>query len=116
MPPLLPIAAEPGFSFADHWALGLLFLSVALFAAIGALSHQRERAFSPSLVYLALGAVAACGLWALDVDPLDPLADAALLEHVTELAVLVAVFGTGLRLTARTSFAIGAMSRSCWRW
>ena len=98
MPPLLPIAAEPGFSFADHWALGLLFLSVALFAAIGALSHQRERAFSPSLVYLALGAVAACGLWALDVDPLDPLADAALLEHVTELAVLVAVFGTGLRL------------------
>ena len=98
MPPFLPIAAEPGFSFADHWALGLLFLSVALFAAIGALSHQRERAFSPSLVYLALGAVAACGLWALDVDPLDPLADAALLEHVTELAVLVAVFGTGLRL------------------
>jgi len=64
MPAILPIAAaEPGFSFADHWALGLLFLALALFMAIGALSHQRERAFSPSLVYLALGAIAACGLW-----------------------------------------------------
>ena len=99
MPALLPIAAaEPGFSFADHWALGLLFLALALFTAIGALSHQRERAFSPSLVYLALGAIAACGLWALDIDPLDPMRGSSLLEHITELAVLVAVFGTGLRL------------------
>ena len=95
----LPIAAaEPGFSFGDHWALGLLFLALALFAAIGALSHQRERAFSPSLVYLALGAIAACGLWALGLESLDPVRGSSLLEHVTELAILVAVFGTGLRL------------------
>ena len=94
----LLIAAEPGFSFAAPWALGLLFLALALFAGIGALSHQRERAFSPSLVYLALGAMAALGLWVLGLESLDPREDAALFEHVTELAVLVAVFGTGLRL------------------
>ena len=99
MPALLTIAAaEPGFSFADSWALGLLFLALALFAAIGALSHQQERAFSPSLVYLALGAIGAGGLWLLDIRPLDPMRDSSLLEHVTELAILVAVFGTGLRL------------------
>lgn len=94
----IPLAADPGFSFADPWSLGLLFLAVALFAAIGALSQQQERAFSPSLVYLALGAAAAGGLWLLGIEGIGPLRQSSLLEHVTELAVLVAVFGTGLRL------------------
>ena len=94
----LLLAAEPGFSFADPWSLGLIFLAVSLFAAIGALSHQQERSFSPSLVYLGLGALAAVGLWLLGIDGIDPTQDTALLEHVTELAVVVAVFSTGLRL------------------
>ena len=50
MPSLL--AAERGFSAADPYAIGLLFLGIAVFAAVGALSHQHERAFSASLVYL----------------------------------------------------------------
>ena len=38
-----------GLSFADPYVVGLLFAGVALFAAVGALSHQQERAFSASL-------------------------------------------------------------------
>ena len=55
----LPIAAERGFSFADPYVIALLFCAVAVFAAIGALSHQHERAFSASIIYLGLGAGAA---------------------------------------------------------
>jgi sodium/hydrogen antiporter len=45
---------------------------------------------------LGLGAAAVLGL--TDVDWLDPLADASLMQHATELAVIVALFATGLRL------------------
>ena len=71
-------AAAPGLSFADPYMIGLLFAGVALFAAIGALSHQKERAFSASLVYLAFGLVAAGLLEAFGTERLDPLTDASL--------------------------------------
>ena len=92
----MPFAADVGFSFADPWAVGIAFLGLAVFAAIGALSHEHERAFSASLIYLGLGVVAAGGLFALGVRWLDPVEDASLLEHVTELAVVIALFSTGL--------------------
>jgi len=56
---MLPLAADRGFSFADPYAIALAFAGVAVFAAVGALSHERERAFSASLIYLALGVGAA---------------------------------------------------------
>ena len=60
-------AADTGFTFADPFALGLLFIGVAVFAAVGALSHQHERAFSASLIYLALGCGAAIAIGLSDV-------------------------------------------------
>ena len=72
-PPVIPLAADTGFTFADEYTIGLLFIAVALFAAIGALSHQDERPFSASLIYLALGVVAALGIDAMGVGWLDPL-------------------------------------------
>jgi sodium/hydrogen antiporter len=69
-----------------------------VFAAIGALSHEHERAFSASLIYLGLGVVAAAGLTALGIGWIDPVQDATLLEHVTELAVVIALFSTGLKV------------------
>ena len=69
----MPLAADVGLSFADPWAVGLAFLGLAVFAAVGALSHQRERAFSASLIYLGLGVVGAAGLAALGVRWLDPV-------------------------------------------
>jgi sodium/hydrogen antiporter len=71
---------------------------VAVFAAVGALSHEHERAFSASLIYLGLGVLAAAVLGLTGADWLDPLEDASLLEHVTELAVVIALFSTGLKL------------------
>jgi NhaP-type Na+/H+ or K+/H+ antiporter len=94
----MPLAASEGFAFADPWALGILFFGVALFVAVGALSHQGERAFSASVVYLALGALAAVGISVLGFGWVDPIKDATLVEHVTELAILVALFSAGLKV------------------
>jgi NhaP-type Na+/H+ or K+/H+ antiporter len=92
------LAAGLGFDFGRHFALALLGFGIALFVAIGALSHQAERAFSAASLYLLLGLAAAGILSILGVDPIDPLAHPAVLEHVAELALVIAVFATGLRL------------------
>jgi sodium/hydrogen antiporter len=104
---VLPLAAERGFSFADPYAIALTFAGVAVFAAVGALSHQRERAFSASLIYLALGVVAATIIDLLGVRWIDPFGDAVLIERLAEFAVIVALFGTGLKLDR-------ALDRSVW--
>jgi NhaP-type Na+/H+ or K+/H+ antiporter len=95
---VLVLAAERGFSFADPYAIALAFAGVAVFAAVGALSHQHERAFSASLIYLALGLAAATIIDLLGVRWIDPFGDAAVIEHLAEFAVIVALFGTGLKL------------------
>jgi NhaP-type Na+/H+ or K+/H+ antiporter len=106
------LAADRGFSFADPYAMALAFAGLAVFAAIGALSHQRERAFSASLIYLLLGLAGATIIDVLDVRWLDPFGDAALIGHLAELAVVVALFGTGLKLDrALESPAWGAVAR-----
>jgi NhaP-type Na+/H+ or K+/H+ antiporter len=96
LPP--PVAAERGFSFADPYVVGLLFCALAVFAAIGALSHERERAFSAAIIYLGLGAAAAVAIEVFDIAWVDPLEDAELVERLSELAVIIALFGTGLKL------------------
>ncbi len=93
-----PLAAAPGFSFADPYAIALAFAGVAVFAAIGALSHQHERAFSASLIYLGLGLVAATGIDLLGVGWIDPFSDARVIERLSEFALIVALFTTGLKL------------------
>jgi NhaP-type Na+/H+ or K+/H+ antiporter len=92
------LAADTGFSFADPFAVGLLFVGCAIFAAVGALSHQHERAFSASLIYLVLGCGAAVVLDVSGVGWFDPIADASLIEHLTEIAVIIALFSAGLKL------------------
>ena len=101
----LPLAAERGFSVADPYAIGLLFLGLAVFAAVGALSHQHERAFSASVVYLGLGLLAALAIELLDVQWVDPLDDTKVIERASELAVIVALFATGLKLDRELSAA-----------
>ena len=90
------LALTEGFHLGDLYPLGLLGLGLALLVAVGALSHQHERAFSAAVFYIALGAVGAAALALLDVDPFDPVADHALVERLTELALIVAVFAAGL--------------------
>jgi NhaP-type Na+/H+ or K+/H+ antiporter len=90
------LALTEGFHLGDVYVLGLLGLGLALFVAIGALSHQHERAFSAAVFYVVLGAVGAVALSLLDVRALDPVRDHKLVERVTELALVVAVFAAGL--------------------
>ena len=92
------VAAEKSFRFAETYFIGLLFCGIAVLAAIGALSHQHERAFSASLIYLGLGVGSALVIEALGVGWLSPTADAELLQRVSELAIVIALFGTGLKL------------------
>ncbi len=93
-----PAAIAPGLTLGDAWALGALFLGLAVMAAIVALTHQRSRAFSPSVVYLGLGAIGALGAAFLGTDWLRLIEDADLVERLAELAVIVALFATGMRI------------------
>jgi NhaP-type Na+/H+ or K+/H+ antiporter len=93
-----PAAASQGFSFADPYAIGLLVGGLAVFTAIGALSHQHDRAFSASLIYLVIGLGAAVLVEALGVGWLSPIDDSAVFERTSELAVIIALFATGLKL------------------
>jgi len=96
--PALPLAVDTGFHLADPWAIGVLFVGVAVIAAVAALSHEHERAFSASLIYLALGALAAVAIAVLDLPWADPVDGHTLVEHVAEAALVVALFSTGLKL------------------
>lgn len=97
----LPLGLVPGFEIAGGWSLGLLFVALTIAAGVGALSHQNERAFSASVVYLVLGVVAGLALPLLGADRIDPVGDAKLVERIAELALVVAVFTTGLKVERR---------------
>lgn len=94
----LLLAAGTGFTFADTFAIGLLFVGVAVFAAVGAMSHEHERAFSASLIYLGLGALAALAIRLFGVPWLDPFRDAKVIRHIAEVALIFALFSSGLKL------------------
>ena len=100
----VPLAADLGFSFADAFAIAVAFVGIAVFAAIGALSHEHERAFSASIFYLGFGLIAAAGIHVMGIRWLDPFADSTFFEHATELAVVVALFATGLKLERELTF------------
>ena len=98
----MPVALAPGWDAVEPYALGLLFLGVVMFVAIGALSHEHERAWSASVVYLLLGVVGAVGLGVLDIAPLDPLgSDDLFVQRLTEFALVVAVFAAGLSVESQ---------------
>jgi NhaP-type Na+/H+ or K+/H+ antiporter len=94
-------AISPGFGAPEIYTVGLLFVGLAVLVAILALSHQRSRAFSASIVYLAVGGLGAAGVAVLDATWLDLVDDHEVVEHLSELAVVVALFATGLRLDRR---------------
>jgi NhaP-type Na+/H+ or K+/H+ antiporter len=99
------LAASEGFSFGEAYFVGLLLAGIAVMAAVGALSHQHAHAFSASVIYLLMGLGAALVVTGLDVAWLRPADDHTLLEHLTELAVILALFGTGLKLERPLTWA-----------
>jgi len=97
-PETAPIAAARGFDFGELYPLALLALGFAVLTAVIALSREHDRAFSPAIVYLAMGAGASIGLQTLDVPLLEPLEDAEVIERAAEFAVIIALFSAGIRL------------------
>jgi NhaP-type Na+/H+ or K+/H+ antiporter len=93
----------PGLHLGGSYTIGLLFLGFVLFVGIAALSRQNDRPYSASVFYLLLGAAASVGLGVLGVARLDPIADHLVFEHVTELALVIAVFGAGLAVEREIS-------------
>jgi sodium/hydrogen antiporter len=91
-------AVAEGLSFGGPFYLGLLVAGLAVMAAVGALSHQHAHAFSASVIYLTIGLGAALIVEAVGIEWLEPAEDSELLEHLSELALIIALFGTGLKL------------------
>lgn len=91
-------ASTPGFEPLATEPLLFVLGGVALIVAMLALGAEDRRLYSTSVIYLLFG-VAVSGVVELaGVRWIDPIRDAALLEHASELAVIVALFGTGLAL------------------
>jgi sodium/hydrogen antiporter len=91
----------PGLQLGGDYALGILFVGCALFVGIAALSRQDERPYSATVFYLLLGGLASVALGALGVPRLSLIANHAVFEHVTEVALVIAVFGAGLAVEPR---------------
>ncbi len=92
----MELALTEGFDVGGLYVLAMIGVGIALVVGIGALSHQGERAFSAAVFYVLLGALGAIVISILDVAPLDPVGDHLIVERLTELALVVAVFAGGL--------------------
>ncbi|MEQ9336817.1 MAG: cation:proton antiporter, partial [Miltoncostaeaceae bacterium] len=76
---------------------------LAVLIAIPTLTHHSDRIFSPAIVYLIIGTALAGLLALLDGGWLTLAGDSDVVEHLTELAVIVALFATGLKIDRRIS-------------
>lgn len=95
-----PFALAKGeFAFGDAYMLALVAFGIVLFVAIGALSHAHERPFSAALIYLAVGIVADLLVRGFEVTtPLNPVDHHVFVERASALAMIVALFTTGMRV------------------
>ncbi len=104
MPPPLGglIARAPGWTF-EVGLYELLLLIGGLVVLIGAvtLSVQKGRPFSAALVYLVAGVAAGLFLRAIGIDWYDPIGEASLFSRAAEFAVIVSLFGAGVKLDRR---------------
>ncbi len=93
------IARAPGWHF-EPGLYELLLLIGGAVILVGAviLSIQKGRPFSASLVYLVFGIAAGLVLQAIGIAWYDPIDDASLFGRAAELAVIVALFGAGVKL------------------
>ena len=93
------IARVPGFGFEiEPYELLLAVAGLALLLGAIVLSLQKGRPFSAALLYLVLGLAIGAGLRLADVGWFDPTLEPAILTRIAELAVIVSLFGAGLKL------------------
>jgi NhaP-type Na+/H+ or K+/H+ antiporter len=97
------LALAPGWHLGGLYTLALLAAGVTVVIGATAMSRRRQWAVSVSVLYVGLGALFAIALALLGVPPLDPQHDHTLLERLTELALVVAVFSAGLTIERHVS-------------
>ena len=101
--------AAPGLPHELAYQAGLVFIGAVVCIGIAALTRQHQRPYSATVFYLLLGLLGSVLLGIAGIGRLDPIADHRVFEHVTELALAVAVFGAGLaveRQIARYSLVL----------
>jgi NhaP-type Na+/H+ or K+/H+ antiporter len=95
-----PLALAPGFDPLNTFPVLVVFLGLVLLAAGRALTREEEESvFSASSTYLVLALAAGGVIHVLGLDWIDPFEDAALIEHLTEFALVVALFASGLTIS-----------------
>ena len=95
----LPILRTAGWSIEPGlYELLLLVGGVVILVGAVLLSVQRERPFSAALVYLVAGVAIGLLLRAIGFAWYDPIDDALLFNRAAELAVIVSLFGAGVKL------------------
>ena len=94
-----PILRVPGWEI-EPGLYELLLLVAGIVVLVGAvlLSLQRGRPFSAALVYLAAGVAIGLLLRAIGVAWYEPIDDAVLFSRAAEFAVIVSLFGAGVKL------------------
>lgn len=87
----------------DPYVLTLAFVGAAILGAAVLPVLLAGRAMSFPMIYVALG-MAVFGL-PLRLPVVDPLAEGEVVEHLTELAVIVSLMGAGLKIDRRVGWA-----------
>jgi len=98
---MFPLAFAPGLKLGGAFPVLLVFLGFVLLAAARALTLEEESRVSASVVYLGLGLAAAGVIHMLGIRWIDPFKEPHLIEHLTEFALVVALFASGLTINRR---------------
>ena len=99
-------ARAPGWTL-EPGLYELLMLIAGAVILIGAvvLSIQRGRPFSAALIYLLAGVLVGLALRAMGIGWYDPVEDAEIFSRAAELAVIVSLFGAGVKLDRALTWA-----------
>jgi NhaP-type Na+/H+ or K+/H+ antiporter len=87
------MSAEEAVEIFNHWfiVVGAVFLLMALSSSV-----LTRLPLSTSMLYLAVGIFV--GPYALQLIQIDPVEHAAIIERITEVAVIISLFAAGLKL------------------
>jgi NhaP-type Na+/H+ or K+/H+ antiporter len=99
------IARAPGWAF-DLGLYELLLFIGGVVILVGAvlLSVQKGRPVSAALIYVLVGVAAGLLLRGIGVNWYDPVEEAEIFSRAAELAVIVSLFGAGVKLDRRLSW------------
>lgn len=92
---------SPGLRVGEPLAIGFLYLGIVLAASVAAESQEGRWRFSPAFIYLALGAAASVVIHLTSIQWNEPLRAPVVLERLAQFAMIVSLFGAGLRFRTR---------------